>query len=672
MNIRKLMGYAVAFGCSYLAFSGAVLAFEPSGLLEIHQINVQQGASTLVIGPTGTTVLLDAGDDGKGEQIVAYLQLIGLDPEDDFDYTIAGHMDADHIGGFDEVFDAGYDVRFGNWYNGSTKTGQAITDYMAAVARTAAGGPMKAIVGDTIDLGGGAILTVVAVDGVVIGHGIADGAEKENDLSIAVLIQHGDFDYIWASDLGGGGDDSACTGRSTDQANVETPLAQAITPGGSWPLVSTAGVDVMHVNHHGSESSTNSDYMNLLKPEVAVIAVGAGQIANWDHPRKDVVESVLQAEAPCVTTPVAFVLQTEEGSPVGDETSLVGFAVGDIKITSDGVTEFSVEANGMVSQGPDERVAAGLPRDFPLGEVPEMQGLLLSEVVYDVSGSDDGLEWVELFNNGSDPVELSGFSLGNGGDDYTYSIAQLSGTIPACSTFVVGGPGSSAENAFPSIDYAVDFDPDFQNSGTVGDGVALFNLPASEVTGSMVPIDAVVYGPNNDNNLIDETGTPPLPDVGDADDESSIERSDLSGSWLIQSSPTPNSTSLPCETNPCIAGDTTLCLPGDDRFEVSVYFETAQGGGRMGDAQAVPLDSLGIDKGGLFYFIDSGNPEFLVKVLDGCGVNGHFWVFYAATTNIGFELTVRDTSTNLTRTYTNPDINPALTITDTEAFATCP
>ncbi len=122
----------------------------------------------------------------------------------------------------------------------------------------------------------------------------------------------------------------------------------------------------------------------------------------------------------------------------------------------------------------------------------------------------------------------------------------------------------------------------------------------------------------------------------------------------------------------CTPDATTLCLPGDDRFKVTLYFETVQGPGNMGDARAVSLDPVGITKGGILYFSDPGNPEVLVKVLDGCAINNRWWVFYAATTNIGFELTVVDTLTNQTRVYINPDVNPAATVTDTQAFATCP
>ena len=170
--------------------------------------------------------------------------------------------------------------------------------------------------------------------------------------------------------------------------------------------------------------------------------------------------------------------------------------------------------------------------------------LLLSEVLYDTSGSDDGLEWVEIYNNGSEAVDLSGWSIGGGGTDYTYSLAQLSGTIGAGETFVIGGPTSSATNYNPTFDVVVNFNQDLQNSGTTGDGVALFNVPASAVTASTVPVDAVIYGPNNNSGLVDETGVANAPEVGDAASGSSIERVDLAGNWQIQSAPSPNTSLL--------------------------------------------------------------------------------------------------------------------------------
>ena len=187
--------------------------------------------------------------------------------------------------------------------------------------------------------------------------------------------------------------------------------------------------------------------------------------------------------------------------------------------------------------------------------------VILSEVLYDVSGTDDGLEWVELYNRGTSAVNLSGYSLGNGGTVYTTSLVQLSGTIQPGATFVVGGPTSSAANFNPVFDQAINFNPDFQNSGTTGDGVALFNVPAAQVNASTVPVDAVIYGPNNNNGLVDETGVANAPEVGDASPNSSLERVDEAGNWIIQSSPSPNST--PLAPPPNTAPTVTITAPAD-------------------------------------------------------------------------------------------------------------
>ncbi len=73
--------------------------------------------------------------------------------------------------------------------------------------------------------------------------------------------------------------------------------------------------------------------------------------------------------------------------------------------------------------------------------------------------------------------------------------------------------------------------PPLTKSEVLAMPLALFDVPASQITGSTVPIDAVVYGSNNTSGLIDETGSANAPVVGDDPARSSIERIDLAGSW---------------------------------------------------------------------------------------------------------------------------------------------
>ncbi len=419
--------------------ASSAAAFEPSGLLEIHTINVAQGSSVLVIGPDGTTVLLEAGRSGKGWTVARYLESLGLRPEDGLDYTIAGHMDGDHIGGLDDVVARGYDVRVANYNNGSrasTSGGQHA--YTSAFARTTAGRPTAIGLGQVIRLGGGAKITVVAVGGEVLGRGRVWGAdESENDLSVALLIQHGGFDYLWASDLGGGADDRRQTGRWTSQVNVETPIVESITSGGRRALMSEGGLDVLAVSHHGSESSTNSDLMNVLRPEVAIISVGAGQRSSFEHPRQAVVENVLLARARAISAPPALVLQTEEGSPIGRETSVAGFCAGDIAIKTDGRRRYTISATGRVGQGPDERRRAGLPRTISIDEAsststsgnrPPTVDAGSDQTVYD--GDGDGAETVVLSGDASDPEGASVSLEWRAGSERLGNPARLITTLP--------------------------------------------------------------------------------------------------------------------------------------------------------------------------------------------------------------------------------------------------
>ncbi len=125
-------------------------------------------------------------------------------------------------------------------------------------------------------------------------------------------------------------------------------------------------------------------------------------------------------------------------------------------------------------------------------------------------------------------------------------------------------------------------------------------------------------------------------------------------------------------TTGCISTNQILCIdnqPGDHRFRVTVTYATTQAGGKSGSGQAIGLSSLGVNQGGLFWFFDPTNPELLIKVLNGCPINQHFWVYYSAGTNVGLHVTVTDTTTGHTVTYTNPDLTAAPPVQDTNALS---
>jgi len=114
----------------------------------------------------------------------------------------------------------------------------------------------------------------------------------------------------------------------------------------------------------------------------------------------------------------------------------------------------------------------------------------------------------------------------------------------------------------------------------------------------------------------------------------------------------------------CTPSSTALCL--NNRFKVTAHFDA--GGGNSGTANVVQLTP---DTGYLWFFSGT-NVEAVVKVLNGCGLNSHYWVFAGGLTNVNVVLTVTDTMTSVVRTYTNPANTKFQPIQDTGAFATCP
>ena len=73
----------------------------------------------------------------------------------------------------------------------------------------------------------------------------------------------------------------------------------------------------------------------------------------------------------------------------------------------------------------------------------------------------------------------------------------------------------------------------------------------------------------------------------------------------------------------------------------------------------------------LFWFYRDSNWEVLVKVLNACAVNSHYWVFVAATTNQHYRVMVKDGNSSQVKTYTNPLGVNSPAFTDTAAFP-CP
>lgn len=102
----------------------------------------------------------------------------------------------------------------------------------------------------------------------------------------------------------------------------------------------------------------------------------------------------------------------------------------------------------------------------------------------------------------------------------------------------------------------------------------------------------------------------------------------------------------------------------EGRFVASVTWNTS---GKDESGFAVPTDSTVADSG-LFWFFQPSNWELMVKVLDGCGSNKHYWVIGAAATDVKFTLRITDTLTGNEWEQKNPGGALAPAFADVEAF----
>ena len=134
---------------------------------------------------------------------------------------------------------------------------------------------------------------------------------------------------------------------------METRVAQTLL---SHKLITSKnGVDVLHIAHHGSESSTSAAYFNLMKPEVGLISVGEHN-SSYLHPREDVVDKVLigKKRASCVNAAaLKDLFQTEDGEKGCSSTgctSFTGTPIGDIRLVTDGV-KYEITGSNRVHGG---------------------------------------------------------------------------------------------------------------------------------------------------------------------------------------------------------------------------------------------------------------------------------------------------------------------------------
>lgn len=124
---------------------------------------------------------------------------------------------------------------------------------------------------------------------------------------------------------------------------------------------------------------------------------------------------------------------------------------------------------------------------------------------------------------------------------------------------------------------------------------------------------------------------------------------------------------------PIVAGGAAACDPRPvttvaSGFTVEMCIEYLDGERTV--AREMKDYGLGPGRSALLYAFDRDNAEVLIKVLDGCAVNGHLWVFVAPVTTLAFNLSIkRSDGSGTPWTYRNALGRPAAAKSDLKAFS---
>ena len=266
------------------------------GELQVHVLDVGpvEGDSILIISPGGKSVLIDAGDTGKGKVIIEALKRYNVQQ---LDYFFATHPHPDHIGGADEVFKAtkvlnvidngqGPDVpeslvaqtkpaATSNKKPGNKRPDKSVAvtkfynEYKEAVTQSGAHYE-KAQAGTTYDLGAGARLTVLApTEPLFTKDQVKTGGNLPNANSIVLRLDYGDFSLLLPGDAE----------EQTEHRMLTKDL--------------NLNVKILKVAHHGSKYATAQDFVARVKPEVAIIS--CGEWNRYGHPSQVVLDRLRAA-----------------------------------------------------------------------------------------------------------------------------------------------------------------------------------------------------------------------------------------------------------------------------------------------------------------------------------------------------------------------------------------
>ena len=219
---------------------------DTTDMINVHYIDVGQGDSTLIV-CGGKTLLIDAGENGHEQQVINYLNSVGVRK---LDYIVATHQHSDHIGGIPEVlenFDAD-NLIMPRLTEAQTPTNSTYTAFLKAIKNS-----QTKVIASKV----GAEYTLGGATFEILGP-VTNDAEDINSMSVVFKVTYGENTFLFTGD-------------------AETDEEKEVVDTGA-----DLDCDVYHAGHHGSYTSSSKEFLSAVSPEICIISCGADN--DYGHP----------------------------------------------------------------------------------------------------------------------------------------------------------------------------------------------------------------------------------------------------------------------------------------------------------------------------------------------------------------------------------------------------
>jgi len=216
-------------------------------------LDVGQGDALFIESPTGTQILVDGGPPRK---ILTQLSRVMSPFDRSIDAIIITNPDQDHIAGFLDVLKV---YKVGKVFEPGTLNDSKVYQNLKDEIKRKNIQNILAKKGMKLDMGGGAVVDILFPDRDVSTYSVNDG-------SVVARLSYGENSVMLM------GDATSETERLILKENKKEGLQS----------------DILKVGHHGSRTSTSSEFVKTVSPIYAFISNGKDN--KYGHPHRDVLE----------------------------------------------------------------------------------------------------------------------------------------------------------------------------------------------------------------------------------------------------------------------------------------------------------------------------------------------------------------------------------------------